>query len=133
MHEPIEEAYLNWLCATVMENPERPDFRELLHILQSYEFVPLLTGDHNRAEEGLAVRQQFLNETGLDANPEWNHIACSVLEMLIGLAIRAAWQTVTPPREWFWVFMQNLKLEDYRRIDPEDVPDVFVLQYPGYM
>lgn len=130
MHEPLEEAYLNWLCAKVVDDVDRSIWIGLLTILHRYEFVPLLVGDHNRAEEGLGVRQDFLNEVQYGEVPEeWLHIGCSVFEMLLALASRAAWQTPIPKRQWFWKMLENLRLYDYRQVQDDDVADIENILY----
>lgn len=124
MHDPVEELYFNWLCAKVLEDQERPDYWDLLSILHRYEFVPTVQGDYNRASSGLGVRQEFIRMTQYGRGPDWDHIGCSVFEMLMALANDASWQTSEPLRVWFWRFIQNLQLEDYRRVDPDDIPDI---------
>lgn len=122
MPEPLEQQYFKWLCAKVLEKPDGPDYYDLLAILHRTEFIPLLPGDFNRAEEGLDVRGEFLQLAHFhhDDNVDWSHIGCSILEMFIGFAKRAEWQTSSPIRQWFWTIMTNLKLEGLRRITPPD-------------
>lgn len=123
MAEPLEETYFRWLCAKVVEDTDRTEWIGLLRWLHMYEFVPILPGDHNRAEEGLSVRQTFLLEFDNEVGPPWDP-ACSIFEMLIALANRASWQTSTPGKRWFWQFIENLGLDSYRWVEPEDAPDV---------
>lgn len=80
--------------------------------LHSTEFVWLLSGDDNRAEDGLELRKEFLIQAHLDQNPSWLNIPCSVLEMLIGFAKRISFDTDITAREWFWMFMENLGLSE---------------------
>lgn len=124
MHDPVEELYFNWLCAKVLEDQERSDWWELLSLLHQYEFVPTVQGDYNRASDGLEVRQEFIRVTHYGQGPGWDHIGCSTLEMLIALANKASWQTSEPLRVWFWRFIENLKLDDYRRVEPDHIPDI---------
>lgn len=124
MHDPVEELYFNWLCAKVLEYPDRPDYWELLLMLHRYEFVPTVQGDYNRASDGLEVRHEFIRCTPYGESPDWDHIGCSLLEMFIGLANKASWQTSEPLRVWFWRFIQNLQLDDYRRVEPVTIPDI---------
>lgn len=115
MNEPIEELYFNWLYMKVahVENPTPSlTFWTLLRDLHSTEFVWLVSGDDNRAEDGLEVRKEFLTYAFLPRHQPWDSIPCSVLEMFIAFARRAEFQTDMPVREWFWIFMENLGLED---------------------
>lgn len=129
MPAPLEEEYFIWLCAKVLNNVHQPEYVDLLRIFQRYEFVPLIPGDPNRAEEGMDVRHQFLDAAHYGRTSEWDHIGCSMLEMFIGLSKRAAWQTSIPEREWFWKIMENLGLGEFRRIGPSDVQVVEDILY----
>lgn len=119
MDEPIEESYFNWLCAKVISRTN-PNYTELLRILHSTEFVWVVLSDRNRAEDGIEQREFFLQETQLNSNISWFDEPCSVLEMLVALSIRAAFQTSEPRKQWFWELLTNLKLNEYRRVQYED-------------
>ena len=124
--EPIEAAYFRWLCAKVMPFRER-NYWGLLGILHRTEFVWLVPGDQNRLDDGLELRDEFLSESFISSHYDWNNQPCSVLEMLIGLSRRAAFQIERPVREWFWEFIENLGLKDYRRVDrivEEDINEI---------
>lgn len=115
MDEPIEDAYFNWLYSKVasvdVPTPSLTHYK-LLRELHSIEFVWLVRGDDNRAEEGLDVRREFLRQSRMDCDPTWIEIGCSVLEMLIAFARRAEFQTDVSARDWFWIFMTNLGLNE---------------------
>ena len=111
--ESLEEVYFNWLYSKVASvDIPTPSLTwlKLLRILHSTEFVWLLSGDDNRAEDGVELRQEFLNQSHLQASESWFEIPCSVLEMLIAFSRRASFQTDDLPRDWFWVFLDNLGL-----------------------
>ena len=113
--EPIEEVYFNWLyskVASVAVPTPSTSYWTLLRDLHATEFVWLLSGDDNRAEDGLDIRKEFLIESRLDQEPAWLDIGCSVLEMLIAFSRRASFETDRDPREWFWIFLTNLKLAE---------------------
>lgn len=115
MDEPIEELYFNWLYSKVayadVPTPST-SYWTLLRDLHATEFVWLIPGDENRAQDGLDIRMQFLTQSHLDQDPPWSDIGCSVLEMLIAFARRADWQIELGEREWFWVFLSNLGLDE---------------------
>jgi len=114
MDEPIEEVYFNWLYSKVVNTsvPSSPSnsYLTLMRDLHCTEFVWLLSGDDNRAEDGLDIRKEFLRESRLDQDPAWMNIGCSVLEMLIALSRRCAFETDSAPKDWFWAFLHNLNL-----------------------
>lgn len=128
MDEPIEVLYFNWLCAKVLIQGNK-NYYDLMQILYSTEFVWIVPGDENREEDGLELRQDFLRETQLDYDPGWFSEPCSVLEVLIAFAHRASFQTDLPEYDWFWHFLTNLKLNEYRRISKRDIPEIEEILY----
>lgn len=122
MDEPLEDLYFNWLCAKVVSDTDMIDWMVLLKTFHSTEFIPLLAGDHNRAEEGLALRFEFVAELSLlDVPEEWASIECSIFEMMLAFSKRAAWQTSTSTKEWFWKLVENLKLNEFQRIQTSEI------------
>lgn len=121
MSEPLDETYFNWLCSKVMyDEPSRTV--DLMRILHSTEYVWIIAGDQNRAADGRSLRDTFLRELQISYIPGWDPLGCSVLEMLIAFAIRAEFQTDLAVKDWFWLMMQNLGLDEYRRVGAADVP-----------
>lgn len=121
MSEPIEGLYFNWLRAKVV-NLDSPSYLylDLLRILYRTEFVWTVLGDKNREEDGLELRENFLRETQLENDLDWFYSPCSVLEVLIAFAGRASFQTDIPTSEWFWTFLTNLGLDNYRTVSDSD-------------
>lgn len=117
MDEPLENIYFNWLCAKVLNLKPRPDektYWDLLRKLHQTEFVWMMSGDDNRAEDGKELRKDFIFQAEMPDNPEWRLlIGCSVLEMLIAFAKRAEFQDDTPAPLWFWEFLTNLGLDKF--------------------
>lgn len=128
MSEPIEEAYFNWLCAKVKPFHNKNHY-ELLRILYSTEFVWTVAGDRNRQEDGIELRQYFLNETHYAKDPVWFNELCSVFEMFISFANRASFQTDAPVKDWFWIFMTNLRLNEYRQVSARDASIIEEILY----
>ena len=113
--EPIEDVYFHWLyvkVAAVDIPTPSTTYWKLLKELHSFEFVWLVTGDDNRAEDGLDIRREFLNMSQLDEDPYWINIGCSVLEMLIAFSRKAEFVTDLDAHEWFWIFIENLNLDN---------------------
>lgn len=116
MNEPLENLYFNWLCGRVirLENPTPSlKYDKLLRMLHNTEFVWLLPGDDDRAEDGVELRQDFLTEAGLPEQPDWQHIPCSTFEMLVAFSKRCEFATDVSYREWFWEFIENLGLKEF--------------------
>lgn len=121
MREPIENEYFNWLCAKVLQRNQR-SYHELLGILYRTEFVWLVPMDSNRAEDGKELRSDFAREAHMKLDPLFEGQPCSLFEMFLAFANRASFQTDTPVREWFWSFMENLHLDQFRQISDADRP-----------
>jgi hypothetical protein len=119
--EPIEHEYFNWLCAKVTDTSSR-NYLHLFEILHKTPFAWFVPGDRNRAEDGCELRLDFLRETRSENDPLWNSEPCSVFEMLIAFSRRADFYTDMSDQEWFWIFLTNLGLADYRRVAQFDQP-----------
>lgn len=127
MTEPVENLYFEWLCNKVLhlENPTPSlTYWTLLRALHGTEYVWLLSGDDNRSEDGLELREEFLHESRLPYPDEWDHTPCSVLEMLIAFSRRAEFMTLDTAQDWFWEFIDNLGLlecNDASGVTPEEI------------
>ena len=109
--EPLEEEYFRWLYSQVGSTTRRAHWN-LLRQLHQKEFVWVVANDDNRLEDGRDLRNDFVLETDADPTPEWLDEGCSMLEMLIGLTKRLEFETGMPGREWFWILMENLGIQD---------------------
>lgn len=118
--EPIENEYFNWLCAKVLDT-DGPMYIDLMRVFYSTQFVWLVPGDGNRAEDGCELRIDFLRELREKNNDPWFYMPCSVLEMFIAFSKRASFQTDIPEKEWFWTFLKNLDLDEFRRIQGSEI------------
>lgn len=130
MSEPLENLYFNWLCAKVLQvrHPTPSlSFDILFRTLHNLEFVWLLSGDDNRAEDGKELRREFLIMGDIPDDVEWRtQVPCSVFEMLIGFSTRADKNTGTPAKQWFWEFLTNLGLaevSDASGVEPLEIED----------
>jgi hypothetical protein len=114
---PLDELYFTWLYSQVGSVTERNPSRsywKVLKQLYTKPFLWLIPNDDNRAEDGRTLRVDFLREEEIDfTDSEWMQLECSMLELLIGLAQRLAFQDDNEPRAWFWRLMENLGLEKY--------------------
>jgi len=117
MSPVLEDRYIEWLYghfgAVRNRNPAR-GYWELSVVLHSKEFVWLIANDDNRVEDGKSLRDDFIREQGSDGvSEEWMTLGCSMLEMLVALAIRASDQTEVEQEMWFGTFLENLGLIEY--------------------
>ncbi len=130
MDEPIQDQYFDWLCAKALPAYSK-NYSGLMQILYRTEFVWLVPGDRNRVEDGVELRDYFLREAFIKKDPEsiWYNEPCSIFEALLAFSGRAEFQTDIPVRDWFWTFMSNLELDEYRRVSSEDVSVIEEILY----
>jgi hypothetical protein len=116
MDEPLDEQYLKWLyhqvASTRQKNPARTYWSLLRHLFIK-EYIWLIPNDDNRVEDGRDLRYEFIKECNVDPDREWLGIGCSVLEMLIGLSRRLAFESDGESRDWFWALLDNLDLHRF--------------------
>lgn len=110
-----DDRYFEWLYsqigATRNRNPAR-SYWSLARKLYTVEYVWLIPNDDNRVADGIELRHEFISEQGIDeVEKEWLELGCSVLEMFIALARRAAFESDRSPVEWFGIFLRNLGLD----------------------
>lgn len=116
MSQLLDEQYLTWLYSQVSSvKPESPTrtYWSLIRQLYKKEFVWFVPNDDNRMEDGLDLRHEFLEATGIEADNDWLTLGCSVLEMMIALSRRLSFLEDREPREWFWELIQNLQLQGW--------------------
>lgn len=114
--------YFDWMCELVCDERyfDRVPYIKLLSYLHTREFVYSIEMDGNRAEDGIDLRYRFAYEKGYDDSFTINHLddgPCSVLEMMIALAIRCEEHIMDDPdigdrtTQWFWNMIDNLGLD----------------------
>lgn len=114
MVESLEAMYFDWLYARVMlSDAPAVSYSRLIQELYETEFIFLMSGDDNRAEDGIALRDEFIQNLRFEVGPHELSFGCSVLEMMIALSVKAEFQTDIRPSQWFWEFIANLGLSDY--------------------
>lgn len=115
MIEPLDERYLTWLYARIgslrQANAVYTHW-SLLRLLFTREFAWLIPNDVNRVEDGRYIRYEFLEDSGLtpDVDPNWLGLGCSVLEMIVSVSDRLAFEADRDTHYWFWQLMDNLGL-----------------------
>ena len=119
MIQQLDEEYFTWLYSWVgsvkLRNRARSHF-SLAKDLYSKEFIWIIPNDDNRAEDGKALRLEFLRAMDLDISEvsrNWLDLECSMFEMLLGLAQRLSFEAEGEPRVWFWHLIETLDLAQY--------------------
>jgi hypothetical protein len=93
-----------------------------MRTLQDVKFEWTVQNDGNRSYEGVALREVFLKEEGLFAEDYSLEGQCSMLELIVSLAIRC--ESMTADSEysmsissWFWKILANCGLDIYTDSD----------------
>ena len=130
---PLDERYLDWLYSLVApvtsRNPAR-SYRLLLEHLFKRQFRWSIANDDNRIEDARELRFDFLDRHEITHDDlYWIELDASVLEVLMSLSQRAAFQSSETPEFWFWKFLENLRLsmytdEVYRRGEWENIDEI---------
>lgn len=134
-----DEYYFEWLCGKVANNKYNrgSNFSNLLTHLHSIDFRWVLEKDENRAADGEDLRERFVIGAGLSNAEDYIYGPCSVLEMMVALAIRCEEDMMDDAylgdrtEQWFWQMIVSLGLgsmtndrydEDY----VDEVIDIFL-------
>lgn len=113
------EEYFEWLYNLVCKDKfsKHISYERLLRYLHDTEFIYSIPKDENRAEDGISLRYRFVTEWVLDYDMlDYLDGPCSVLEMMIALAIRCEENIMDNPKigdrtsQWFWGMITNLGL-----------------------
>ena len=115
MNTTLDDLYLEWLysqVASIDQKARSKTYWSLLRQLYTKEFVWIVPNDDNRVEDGRDLRFEFIHSLDLeDVDPQWLHLGCSVLEMLIALSRRLSFEGDGPAEDWFWILLKNIELD----------------------
>ena len=108
--------YYHWLCDLIDVNTFEISYYFLTNDLHKKEFYWSVPNDDNRANDGIKLRDLFLEEENY--KDETIKGPCTVLEMLIGLAIKidsimADLKNTNQTSKWFWMMMSNIGLDKF--------------------
>ena len=131
--ERINDEYFEWLCELVDIGrfARQVSYRKLLAHLHNIEFTWFVPHDDNRADDGIQLRRRFAIDRHDMTLSSYIYGPCSVLEMMIALAIRCE-ETIMDDAlmgdrtgQWFWGMIGNLGLNSMTdsRFDREYVDD----------
>lgn len=138
MRDRLCNEYFEWLSklACGQRFSKQFSYRKLLTHLHCIAFRYSIPMDQNRAEDGIELRYRFALFNGYEDSPEVVLHAldgpCSVLEMLIALAIRCEEDIMDDPRfgcrieQWFWGMITSLGIGTMHdnKFDEKYVEDV---------
>lgn len=111
--------YFDWLYALVCGDwePRGQSFHRLLMFLYNEDFVPACEMDACRGEDGLNLRYRFAQEKDIpyrELEAAFQGVPCSVLEMMVALAIRIEEHIMEDAAagnrvgQWFWNMIVSL-------------------------
>lgn len=113
----IEDEFFEWMYQMI----DGKKYYTLLRILYDNEFYSIMSLDDNRLIDGVGVRYRFADEASIPygvMNRKFDKNTCSVLEMMLGLAIRIE-ETIMSDADygdrtsmWFWMMVKSLGLYD---------------------
>lgn len=121
MTSNVKSQYYHWLCGIIGHevNGETVGYNGktywlLLKDLHTKVFFYSVPNDGNRAFDGIALREEFNDETGL----EYVGGPCTMLELIIGIARRcefvmAGQDESIPTSDWFWKLIHNASLDRF--------------------
>lgn len=135
----IEGEYFEWLYDYVCKGRSHStvSYRQLFEHLHQVEFIFSISNDINRARDGVDLRYRFAMEKDDERIVEILDGPCSVLEMMVALAIRCE-ETIMDNTgygdrtgQWFWDMMSNLGIglmtdDNYNAIVVDNIINTFL-------
>lgn len=118
----VNDEYFEWLCdlVDIKRFSKHVTYRKLLARLHNINFTWFVPRDDNRADDGIQLRRRYglcMDDMRL---PDYISGPCSVLEMMVALAIRCE-ETIMDNTaygdrtgQWFWHMIHNLNLSGMR-------------------
>lgn len=119
--DKVTEEYFTWLYDYVCKGKAHGNtsYRKLFTLLHQIEFTFTVRNDVNRAKDGVDLRYRFAVTSEDDREFQEDIMdaldgPCSVLEMMVALAIRCEETIMDDTRygdrtgQWFWNMMRNL-------------------------
>lgn len=112
----LYDEYFDWMYDMVCGErfSDHISYRKLLTYLHDIEFIYSIPNDENRAEDGMSLRYRFALLYGYEDMLAYFEGPCSVLEMMVALALRCEENIMDDPNfgnrtgQWFWGMIANL-------------------------
>jgi hypothetical protein len=115
--DQVNEGYFEWLCDQIdgKRFSNAMTYDKLLRHLHNIEFTWFIPHDDNRASDGVQLRRRYAFAMKDMTLPNYLQGQCSVLEMMVALAIRC--ETIMDDDgvgdrtgQWFWGMIHSLGL-----------------------
>lgn len=116
--DQIKSDYFDWMYDLMCKDrfAETITYRKLFHFLHDVEFVYFVPHDENRASDGISLRYHYCLAHDCEDLEYMLDGPCSVLEMMVALAIRCEKAIMANPlkgdrtAQWFWGMITSLGL-----------------------
>ena len=116
--DAINNDYFEWLYDSVCGDmfSSENSFRKLLMTLHNIDFRAIIETDENRESDGVYLRYRFAMTKDDESIADYICGNCSVLEMMVALAIRCEEAIMDDPKmgnrtsQWFWGMINSLGL-----------------------
>lgn len=117
--DQVKNDYFDWLYNYICRSRINNDisYRKLFMLLHDTEFTFYVRNDFDRARDGIDLRYRFASLRKDDNIMVILDDPCSVLEMILALAIRIEETIMDDPRygdrtgQWFWGMLRTLGLD----------------------
>ena len=117
----LNKHYFEWMYNLVCDERcfKKSSYKKLLTYLHNVDFNYIIDMDGNRADDGINLRYRFGYENDIEDYEITAHLddrPCSVLEMIVALAIRCEESIMDNPDmgnrtgKWFWDMIESLGL-----------------------
>lgn len=115
----IQDEFFEWMYQLIAGK----GYSDCLKVLYDKEFYAIMQLDDNRLMDGCEVRYRFADECNIPRSVidrQFDRTKCSVLEMMVGLAIRIEESMMADEdfgdrtSMWFWIMMKSLGLNEMR-------------------
>lgn len=121
MRNRVKSEYFEWLLDMICEKrySRETSYRKLLTRLHNTKFRYVMIRDKNQTAHGIGLRRRFALQHDEELYDSITHALvgpCSVLEMMVALAIRCEEDIMDDPRvgnrvgQWFWGMIISLGL-----------------------
>lgn len=118
IEDKVKSDYFEWMYDLMCEGrfAKTITYRQLFTFLYDTEFVYFVPHDENRAQDGIDLRYRYCVLHKCEDLERYLGGPCSVLEMMVALAIRCEERIMCDPEkgdrtaQWFWSMMTSLGL-----------------------
>lgn len=118
IEDQIKSDYFEWMYNLMCGErfAKSITYRKLFTLLHDTEFIYFVPHDENRAEDGIGLRYRYCVLNDCENLEYCLDGPCSVLEMMVALAIRCEERIMSDPEkgdrtsQWFWDMIRSLGL-----------------------